>query len=101
MWLSYRCLIAEGEESIPLFGPYELIAQIGSAEYARPRRFRQNLEKWLDMVRLVWPAYPACINADRQSLQIARAVAVLPAPDSVEQKPNSKKSLTSFRVGNA
>jgi hypothetical protein len=40
MWLSYRCFITKGEESIPLFGPFGLAAQIGSVEYARPRRFR-------------------------------------------------------------
>jgi Plasmid encoded RepA protein len=78
MWLSYRCFIAKGDESIPLFGPYGLAAQIGSVEYKRPRRFRENLEKWLDTVRLLWPKCPARIGADGQSLRIARGVAVLP-----------------------
>jgi hypothetical protein len=78
MWLSYRCFIAKGEEIIPLFGPFGLCAQIGSAEYARPRRFRENLDKWLDTVRLLWPNCPARINADGQSLRIATGVAVLP-----------------------
>ena len=32
MWLSYRCFMAKGEESIPIFGPFGLVAQIGSAE---------------------------------------------------------------------
>lgn len=78
MWLSYRCFIAKGEDIIPLFGPFGLCAQIGSAEYARPRRFRENLEKWLDTVRLLWPNCPARISADGQSLRIAKGVAVLP-----------------------
>lgn len=82
MWLSYRCFIAKGEESIPLFGPFGLSRQIGSGEYARPRRFRENLDKWLDTVRLLWPTCPAKISADGQSLRIARGVAVLP-----ERKP--------------
>jgi len=77
MWLSYRCFIAKREESIPLFGPYGLSAQIGSVQYARPRRFRENLEAWLDAVRLVWPACPARIGADGQSLCITHSVAVL------------------------
>jgi hypothetical protein len=78
MWLSYRCFIAKGEEIIPLFGPFGLCAQIGSAEYARPRRFRENLDKWLDTVRLLWPNCSARINADGQSLRIGKGVAVLP-----------------------
>jgi hypothetical protein len=78
MWLSYRCFIAKGEENIPLFGPFGLAAQIGSAEYSRPRRFRENLEKWLDTVRLLWPTCPARINADGQTLRVARGVAILP-----------------------
>jgi hypothetical protein len=78
MWLSYRGFIAKGEEIIPLFGPFGLCAQIGSADYARPRRFRENLQKWLDAVRLLWPNCPAQINADGQSLRIAKGIAVLP-----------------------
>jgi hypothetical protein len=53
MWLSYRCFIAKGEESIPIFGPFGLVAQIGSAEYARPRRMREKLNEWLEMIRLM------------------------------------------------
>ena len=34
MWLSYRCFIAKGKETIPLFGPRGLASQIGSIEYA-------------------------------------------------------------------
>jgi hypothetical protein len=41
----YRCFIAKGDESIPLLRPYLLAAQVGSAECARPRRFRENVEK--------------------------------------------------------
>jgi hypothetical protein len=78
MWLSYRCFVAKGEERIPLFGSFGLAAQIGSAEYARPRRFRENLDKWLGTVRLLWPKCPAQISADGQSLRIERGVAVLP-----------------------
>ena len=84
MWLSYRCFVAKGDESIPLFGPFGLAAQIGSAEYARPRRFRENLEKWLDTVRLLWPNCPACIDSGGQSLRIGRAVAILPSRSTSE-----------------
>jgi hypothetical protein len=47
MWLSYRCFVAKGKEIIPLFGSRGLASQIGSIEYARPRRFREKLEGWL------------------------------------------------------
>jgi hypothetical protein len=40
MWLGYRSFTARGEERIPLFGPEGLTAQLGSVEYARPRKFR-------------------------------------------------------------
>jgi hypothetical protein len=93
MWLSYRCFIAKREESIPLFGPFGLAAQIGSAEYARPRRFRENLEKWLDTVRLLWPKCPARISADGQSLRIECGVAVLP-----NQNLNASSPVGGIRI---
>jgi hypothetical protein len=42
MWLSYRCFVAKGKETIPLFGAFGLVSQIGSIEYARPRRFERS-----------------------------------------------------------
>jgi hypothetical protein len=44
-WLSYRCHVAKREERIPLFGAFGLTAQLGMAEYARPRKFRERLEQ--------------------------------------------------------
>ena len=44
-WLSYRCFTARGRERVPLFGEFGLVSQLGSADYARPRKFR---EKWRD-----------------------------------------------------
>jgi hypothetical protein len=32
MWLSYRCFLAKGPESIPLLGPVGLATEIGSIE---------------------------------------------------------------------
>jgi hypothetical protein len=77
MWLSYRCFVAKGEETIPLFGPFGLASQIGSIEYARPRRFREKLDSWLDSVCALWPECPARISADGGSLIVNRASAVL------------------------
>lgn len=77
MWLSYRCFLAKGRESIPLFGPYGLASQIGSIEYARPRRFREKLEQWLDSIRVLWPECPGRISSDGISLIVERGSAVL------------------------
>ena len=77
MWLSYRCFMAKGEESIPIFGPFGLVAQIGSAEYARPRRMREKLNEWLEIIRLMWPQCPARISADGERLIVAHSTAVL------------------------
>jgi hypothetical protein len=77
MWLSYRCFLAKGQEAIPLLGAFGLASQIGSVEYARPRRFREKLEHWLDSIRVLWPECPARISADGTSLLVSRASAVL------------------------
>jgi hypothetical protein len=54
MWLSYRCFTAKGQERIPIFGEFGLVAQLGSLEYARPRKFRERLEGRLDLIRCLW-----------------------------------------------
>ena len=78
MWLSYRCFTARGKERVPLFGDFGLVSQLGSTDYARPRKFREKLEGWLDLVRTMWPECPASIDADGTGLFIDRAQAVLP-----------------------
>jgi replication initiator protein len=77
MWLSFRCFLAKGKETIPLFGPYGLASQIGSIEYARPRRFREKLDAWLESIRLLWPECPAKISSDGTRLEINQGAAVL------------------------
>jgi hypothetical protein len=76
-WLSYRCFIAKGRECVPLFGPGGLVNQLGSSDYARPRRFREKLMGWLDLVRALWPECPAGISNDGTGLWVDRANAVL------------------------
>ena len=76
MWLSYRCFVAAGRESIPLFGDKGLANQLGSAEYSRPRRFCQKLEQWLKMIRVLWPECPAEINRSGDALLVNRGSAV-------------------------
>jgi hypothetical protein len=76
-WLSYRCFNAKGEERIPIFGDFGLVQQIGSGEYARPRKFRERLERWLDLVKALWPTCPARISTNGHVLIVDRASAVL------------------------
>jgi hypothetical protein len=75
-WLSYRCHLAKGEERVPLFGLFGLTAQLGIAEYRRPRKFRERLESWLALVKLMWPECPARISADGASLTIAHGSSI-------------------------
>jgi hypothetical protein len=82
MWLSYRCFTAKGRERVPLFGDFGLVSQLGSVEYARPRKFRAKLEGWLDLVRTMWPQCPAAIDANGTGLFVDRANAIIPLPRS-------------------
>lgn len=77
MWLSYRCFVAKAEETIPLFGPRGLANQIGSIEYARPRRFREKLDGWLESIRVLWPECPAKISSNGMGLVVDHTYAVL------------------------
>lgn len=78
MWLSYRCFTAKGSERVPIFGDFGLVGQLGSTDYARPRKFRERLERWLDLVRVLWPACPARIvsGGSHMLIQPAAALAV-------------------------
>jgi hypothetical protein len=76
-WLAYRCHVAKREERVPLCGRFGLTAQLGIAEYARPRKFRERLEQWLRLVNLMWPECPASISADGNWLSIRPASAII------------------------
>jgi hypothetical protein len=78
IWLSYRCYTAKGEERIPLFGEYGLVQQLGTTEYARPRKFREKLGHWLNEISLMWPQCPACISSDGEFLIVKPAQAINP-----------------------
>ena len=75
-WLAYRCFTARGRDRVPLFGEFGLVSQLGSADYTRPRKFREKLEGWLKLVRVMWPECPARIDNDGRSLWVDTAVAV-------------------------
>ena len=78
MWLAYRCFTAKGQERVPLFGDCGLVNQLGSADYVRPREFRERLERWLDLVRTMWTQCPARISADGRAILIDRGQAIRP-----------------------
>jgi hypothetical protein len=83
-WLSYRCHIAKREERVRLFGAFGLTAQLGMAEYSRPRKFQERLEQWLRLVSLMWPECPAYIGSDGRSLVIHPGTAILSrAPEAI------------------
>ena len=79
MWLSYRCYTANGRERVPLFGDYVLVSQLGSVSYAMPRKFREKLDGWLDLIRTMWPECPASIDANGTGLYVDRAAVTLTA----------------------
>ncbi len=76
MWLSYRCFTAKGPERIPIFGDCGLASQLGSVGYARPRKFRERLEGWLALVRVLWPSCPARISPDGDHMLVEPAIAL-------------------------
>jgi hypothetical protein len=76
MWLSYRCFTATSRERVSFFGEFGLASQLGSAEYARSRKFRERLDCWLDLVRALWPACAASISSDGNYIWISPALAV-------------------------
>jgi hypothetical protein len=43
-----------------------------SVKYAGPRKFRQKLEGWLDLIRVMWPECPAVFDEDGMGLILDR-----------------------------
>jgi hypothetical protein len=82
MWLSHRCFLARGAERVPIFGDFGLANQLGSGVYARRRKFRERLEQWLRLVRVMWPECPARVSNDGLYLTVDRAQAVTRQEDA-------------------
>jgi hypothetical protein len=47
------------------------LRQLGNVEYARPRKFREKLGQWLQVVKTMWPECPARLSADGRHLNCA------------------------------
>jgi hypothetical protein len=75
MFLNWRCFTVPQNDTarIPLFGSKGLNQQLGVVTYSRPRRFRQQLEEWLQLVKLFWPECPAVISNDGMTLILRHA----------------------------
>src|SRR4029453_12965362 len=96
MWLGSRRFVAKGEESIPIFGPYGVVAQIGTVEYTRPRRLRARLEKWLDTIRMMWPECPGPKGRGfprRQAAGIARSCEATAGGESIDGCLQKRKGV--------
>ncbi len=70
LWVSYRSFAAKAPQSIPLFGPQGLQAQLGCTEYSRPRRFRAMLVQWLRIIAPVCPQVSNRVRVTSQHLEL-------------------------------
>jgi len=95
LWLSYRCFTANGQERVPLFGEFGLVNQLGSTTYARSRKFREKLEKWLELVRTMWPECPAQISGDAPRRSGDAAAERPPTFTSAGSRPSFRRSILS------
>ena len=77
---------------MPLFGNFGLVSQLGSTGYTRSRKFREKLEGWLNLVRVMWPECPAVIDSDGTGLFVDRSRAVLPLERFGTVPPTNRNS---------
>jgi hypothetical protein len=75
-WLTWRCYGARDTQRIPLFGPTGLASQLGVQEYARERKFRERVRKWLELVHLCWPECPAAVTKNGSFLELQPRMAL-------------------------
>jgi hypothetical protein len=70
LWITYRTFTAKNRQSIPLFGPNGLQAQLGCSEYSRPRRFRAMLMQWIAAIMPVCPKFRRMVQVSREFLEL-------------------------------
>lgn len=70
LWITYRSFTAKTRQSIPLFGPQGLQAQLGCTEYSRPRRFRAMLTQWLMAIGPACPKLRRMVQVSGESLEL-------------------------------
>jgi hypothetical protein len=100
-WLTYRCFSAKSEERVPLFREFGLVNQLGIGSYARSRKFREQLEQWLSLVKAMWPECPARVSSDGGALMVNKANAIISAKtlnNHVGMGPCGQRSIPLYPV---
>jgi hypothetical protein len=91
-WLVWKCWASKsGTVRIPLLGAHGLAQQLGTAEYARDRSFREKINSWLKQVKVWWPECPANISSDGVHLTIVprpQTHAAIPVQNPVDSSPD-------------
>jgi hypothetical protein len=70
LWIAYRSFTTKTRQTIPLFGPHGLQAQLGCTEYSRPRRFRAMLMYWMAAIAQVCPKVRRMVQVAGQFLDL-------------------------------
>ena len=71
VWLARKSFTLRGHTArIPLLGPCGLAAQLGNAPYAVQRTFRLTVQRWLRIVRALWPECPADLASGGNCLTV-------------------------------
>lgn len=69
LWLAWKTWsLNDSAVRIPLLTRGGLFDQLGTGEYSADRFFRRKLSHWLAEIKTLWPACPAGISKDGQSL---------------------------------
>ena len=72
--------MAKRPSQIPLFGETGLNQQLGTGQYSRLRLLRRQLNRWLKVIKTLWPECPARLSADGQYLLVK------PAPGAIHSR---------------
>ena len=72
VFLVWRCFVTRSRSRIPL---HSLAEQLGSVKYSSHRAFKQQIKRWLGIVKAIWPECPAKLEADMLVLRHGRAIA--------------------------
>lgn len=80
LWLTWRSWLAKRPSQIPLFGETGLNQQLGTGQYSRLRLLRRQLNRWLKVIKTLWPECPARLSADGQYLLVK------PAPGAIHSR---------------
>ena len=72
LWITYRAFTVKTRQSIPLFGPQGLQAQLGCADYSRQRRFRAMIDQWIQTITVVCPQITKRVAIASEHIELLR-----------------------------